>query len=259
MAVNHRMERITEIVQKEKNVTVNYLSKKLGVTEKTIRLDLEKLEKTNVLIRVHGGAICNDKSISVYPNREYRGKFSLAKKEIAKTALSLIEPNDIILLDDGTTTLELAKLLGDFPVTVLTNDITIFNELISKDLINLYIVGGALRRDGNSLIISGDDAVQFIKKFRVNKLFLGVSTIDKDNGLMIFHYGDKTIKRAFMSIANEIICLAVSAKFNQTAFTNFADIDEIDKIITDSKLDYTVLEDYKNANIQVMVSDEYKE
>lgn len=251
---NNRMEYITNLVQKEKAVTVKHLSEALGVTEKTIRLDLEKLEQAHVLIRVHGGAICNNPS-GVYPSQTYRERSSNEKKEIAKKALSLIEPNDIILLDDGTTTLELAKLLGDFPVTVLTNDICIFNELIQKPQVVLYIVGGVLKREGKSYIISGDEAVQFIRKFRVNKLFLGVSTIDEQNGLMIFHYGDKSMKRAFMSISNQVICLADSDKFDQTAFINFADLDEINTVITDSNMDEQIAARYKKHGLDILIAD----
>lgn len=255
MLQNKRLKQIMELLQKEKIADVRQLSDMLDVTPKTVRLDLEKLEKTGLLQRVHGGAVLSKQPPSSYPCAAHRQQNLAEKTRIAWKALSLIQENEVILLDDGSTSLELAKLLGEFRVTVLTNDIFIINELLYKDNVTLYVIGGSLKRDGESYVINGEDAIQFIKKYRVSKLFLGTSTIDLDNGLMIFYYGDRSTKRAFMAAADEVICMVDSSKFGHTAFTRVAGVEEIDTIITDPALPDGVAEKYREQGIRMIFSE----
>lgn len=159
----------------------------------------------------------------------------------------------MILLDDGSTTQELANLLGDFRVTVLTNDLLIVNELMYKPNVTLYIIGGLVRRDSDSYIVTGEDAIQFLKKYRVSKLFLGTSTVDTKEGLMIFNYGDNFTKRAFIDAADQVICLADSSKFERTAFTKVARLDDVDTFVTDSGLDQDVIDRYEGLGKKLIV------
>lgn len=236
-------------------MNIKDLSKILGVTEKTVRLDLDKLAKMQVLQRVHGGAVLEDKIPTAVPTSAYRSRFMSQKRCIARQALTYLQENDVILLDDGSTTLELAKLLGDFRLTVLTNDILIVSELMYKPNISLYVIGGPMKRDGESFVINGEDAIHFVKKYRVNKLFLGISTIDIANGLMIYYYGDRDTKRAFMAAADEVICLADSSKFNKSAFTRIAQIEEVHTIITDPGISEEDFNRYSDLGIKIIRSE----
>ena len=151
MLQNKRLEQIMELLQKEKMADIRQLSKILDVTPKTVRLDLEKLEKAGLLQRVHGGAVLSKQPPASYPSASHRQKNLSEKARIARKALSLLQENEVILLDDGSTSLELAKLLGEFRITVLTNDIFIINELLYKDNVTLYVIGGSLKRDGRTI------------------------------------------------------------------------------------------------------------
>ena len=247
-----RLEFIINYIQEKKSVSTRELSQILNVTEKTIRLDFNELEDLGLLNRVHGGAVIVEVNSTVFPNNKYRTRALENKYEIAKKALKMIKPNETIAIDDGSTSLELAKLLGDFPLTVLTNDVFILNELCMKKLINLYFVGGILIRNDTSYFFSGEEAISFIRKFRVDKVFLGVSTIDVDNGLMLYHYGNKSIKKAYMEISQTKICLADSEKFNKTAFSSYANLNEIDYIITDSRIKQDTLKTYSNFDLKII-------
>ena len=255
MIQNKRLEKIMNLLQQEKTVSVSQLSELLHVTPKTVRLDLKKLENANVLKRVHGGAVLSTHQSTSFPVLSHRQKFAEEKARIARKAFTLLKENDVILLDDGSTSLELAKLLGDFKITVLTNDVFIVNELMYKSNVTLYVIGGALKRDGESFVINSEDSIQFVKKYHVNKIFLGVSTIDMENGVMIFYYGDRSTKRAFMAAADEVVCMADHSKFGQTAFTHVAGIDEIDTIITDSGLPEEEAEKYREIGIRVLYAE----
>lgn len=256
MLQKKRMEEIMELLQRNRYVDVQNLATRLNVTKKTIRLDLERLEGMNLLQRVHGGAVLSSHQPSSFPMEQSREKNQEEKAKIAAKALTLIDNHDVIFLDDGSTSLALAKLLGNFPVTVLTNDLQIVNELMYKPNITLYVVGGCVKRDGNSCVIYGEDCIQFVKKYRVNKLFLGISTITPEDGLMIYYYGDRSTKRALMSTANTIICMVDSAKFGHTAFTTVAKVSEIDTIITDRGLPPHESEKYVALGTKVIYADD---
>lgn len=256
MLQTKRMEKIMELIQQNQYVDVQNLAAELHVTPKTIRLDLERLEGMNLLQRVHGGAVISKQQPSSFPMEESREKHQTEKAQIAAKALTLLEERDVIFMDDGSTSLALARLLGDFPITVLTNDLQIVTELMYKPNVTLYVAGGCVKRDGNSCVIYGEDCIQFVKKYRVNKLFLGVSTITPEDGLMIYYYGDRSTKRALMSTADKIICMIDSSKFGHTAFTAVAKVSEIDTIITDRALPNQEAERYRALGTRVMYADD---
>ena len=158
MIQKRRLDTIMGILKEEGMADVKTLSQRLEVTEKTVRLDLKELENQNFLERVHGGAVLKTQELSLGYKDSSR-RTSHLEQVIARRALTLIEENDVILLDDGSTTQEVAKLLGDFRVTVLTNDLLIVNELMYKPNITLYIIGGLVRRDSDSYIVTGCDPV----------------------------------------------------------------------------------------------------
>ncbi|MBS1481967.1 MAG: DeoR/GlpR transcriptional regulator [Clostridium sp.] len=255
MIQKRRLDTIMGILKEEGMADVKTLSQRLEVTEKTVRLDLKELENQNLLERVHGGAVLKTQELSLgYKDSSRRTSHLEQKQVIARRALTLIEENDVILLDDGSTTQEVAKLLGDFRVTVLTNDLLIVNELMYKPNITLYIIGGLVRRDSDSYIVTGEDAIQFLKKYRVSILFLGTSTVDVKEGLMIFNYGDNFTKRAFIDAADRVVCLADSSKFDRTAFTKVARLNEVDTFITDSGLSQEVIRRYEGLGREIIVA-----
>ena len=249
MIQKRRLDTIMGILKEEGMADVKTLSQRLEVTEKTVRLDLKELENQNLLERVHGGAVLKTQELSLgYKDSSRRTSHLEQKQVIARRALTLIEEND------GSTTQEVAKLLGDFRVTVLTNDLLIVNELMYKPNITLYIIGGLVRRDSDSYIVTGEDAIQFLKKYRVSKLFLGTSTVDVKEGLMIFNYGDNFTKRAFIDAADRVVCLADSSKFDRTAFTKVARLNEVDTFITDSGLSQEVIRRYEGLGREIIVA-----
>lgn len=257
MKAEDRLTKITELLKEEKNVSTAKLSSLLNVSEKTIRLDLGKLEKAAILVRTHGGASYIGETNNLFPSEGYSPRSTKEKEKIALKALELINAGDIIIIDDGSTTYEIAKLLGEFPVTVITQDLTVINELAYKSNVNLITFGGSIRRTEYSNIFTSEEAVQSIKKVRVNKVFLGTATVNTENGLMLYQYGDEILKKAFINVANEVICLCLSTKFDKTSFFSFAKLDEIDYLITDSHIDPQLIPKYEaNGKTKIIIADE---
>lgn len=248
-----RLEEITKILERDGSVDVNSLCEKFDVTGKTIRQDLAKLEEMGLLERFHGGAILKQNGTQVYPIKQRKGQNIDEKRRIAGAALQYIDERDIIILDGGSTNLELAKLLGERPMIVITNDLMIAGELHDKENVTLYVTGGNLRREGVFTLL-GRDAEQMIQKYNANKVFLGTSALDFKQGLTVFSAEEAEIKRAMVNSAKTVICLADYSKFHQLAFTTFASLDDLDVLITDNRItsDDTAFFDIKKVKLDVV-------
>ena len=238
-----RHEKLLAYLDKHKALKVSVVSDLLKVTEKTIRLDLEELEKRHLLQRVHGGAVIRQDQKRLFPEKERQSSHQNKKAEIAKAALKTIEPNEVILLDGGSTTYALAELLGEFPLAVITNDIEIAHVLYAKENIQLTMLGGS--QLGATTSLFGNQTIEALSHLYVSRLFLGTTGVSIDLGLTVlnsFHYDWKStvIKRA-----KNVTLLADSTKFEQTGLMTFATLDQLDLIITDSDLDESIYDAFK--------------
>lgn len=236
MLAKKRQQAIAQIVAQEGYANVKMLSEKLNITEKTIRLDLNELQKLGILKRIHGGAQSVDGLESFITPLRNQEKVQ-EKSVIASKAKELINENDIIFLDDGSTTYALARHLGDKRVTVITSDISIINLLAEKPNINLYVTGGRIRRGTDTYTATGPDCIRTISSYHINKCFLSTTSIDIKKGLMVFYDDSRNYKRALIDSSEETILLADSSKFGKTAFCSFAEISELQYIITDSGIE----------------------
>lgn len=249
MLAAERHRSIIEKLEQHKSVKVSELSDFFGVTEKTVREDLEKLEEKGLLTRIHGGAvIIEEGEDSILPLQFPNSKNLDGKRAIAELALSCIVPNDIIALDAGSTTLELAKLLPNIPITVLTNDLLIIRELISKDQIRLVVPGGY--RHNNLLI--GTQAQDFVNRLNVHKLFLSTTGIHPEYGFTIFTEELAKIKELFIANAKEVYCLADASKFDKGALLTFAALQDVHTIITDDSLAEDIALKYKEQGLNIL-------
>ncbi|WP_339207637.1 DeoR/GlpR family DNA-binding transcription regulator [Paenibacillus sp. FSL K6-3182] len=249
MLAAERHRKIIDKLEQLGAVKVSELSELFQVTEKTVREDLEKLEEKGLLKRTHGGAVPQHRGEdSLYPLQFPNSKHQREKAAIAELALSCIEPNDIIALDAGSTTLEMAKRLPNIPVTVLTNDLLIIRELTAKDQVRLVIPGGY--RHNNLLI--GAESQEWIKRLNVHKLFLSTTGIHMEYGLTIFTEELTKLKKLYMENAKVVYCLADHNKFDKGALITFAGLHEIDYIITDEGIDADVVARYESQNIKMM-------
>ena len=254
MKQKERLQSILRMLQEDPVVDVKSMAESFNVTPKTIRLDLKLLANSGHLERIHGGAI-RPKDDSDFTIKKTRSSHQEEKKAIARKALTFIQENDVILLDSGSTTLEVAKLLGDFNVAVITNDIFIINELANKRHVTLYVVGGMVQNVADHFTIIGEDAVSFVRKYHTTKTFISTSAIDLDKGTSIYYYGDSSTKRAFMDAGEINYCLVDSSKFGHFGFRKVADIDELQNIITDKNISPEDYQKLKKHNINVYIGE----
>ncbi|ANE48350.1 DeoR faimly transcriptional regulator [Paenibacillus swuensis] len=243
MLAAERHRRIMEDLERDKSVRVSMLSETYGVTEKTIREDLEKLEEKGLLSRTHGGAVMmTEGEDNLFPLQYPNAKHRKAKEAIADYAVSQIEHDDIIALDAGSTTLEIARRLKNAPLTVLTNDLFIIRELTAKEQIRLVVPGGY--RHQNLLI--GNDMHDWVRRLNVHKLFLSTTGIHPEYGLTIFTEELLKLKKVYMECSKTVYCVSDHSKFDKGALITFAALSDVHCMITDSGADEELMDKYSN-------------
>ena len=250
-----RRAKILEELEVKGQVGVTDLSKMFRISEVTIRNDLAHLEKQNMLIRARGGAIkIKYYRMGIDPSITDKQKEYLKEKQrIAHAAVKLIEDGDTIVLDSGTTTTEIAKLLGKFRnLTIITNALNIAIILSEYEGFNIFMPGGILRKKSLSLV--GVLADENFGKFYCDKLFLGVDGFDTTHGLSTPNSEEAHLNQIMIHTAKKVIVVTDSRKFLRRRFAFIGPITCVNTVITDSAIrdeDRTRLE--KNG-VEVIVA-----
>ncbi len=243
-----RHQSILELLQAHGTVQVSELSERLAVTSKTIREDLEKLEEKGLLRRIHGGAVSrSDQADPMLPLQIPNTKRSREKEAIAIHVLRYIHRDDVIALDAGSTTLEIAKRLPNMPLTVLTNDLLIIRELTTKDQIRLVVPGGYRHRN----VLVGNDALEWLTRLNVQKLFLSATGVHDKFGLSVFTGELLDLKKAYLAGAKEIYGVADHSKFDRAALLTFAALQDLNVLITDDGLDEETYRRYEGGSVKI--------
>ncbi|ATW24875.1 DeoR/GlpR family DNA-binding transcription regulator [Candidatus Formimonas warabiya] len=247
-----RHERMLEYINEHKKATVDELSQYFGTSKVTIRSDINELAKQGLVIKTHGGVL----SIADRLNFEipYHSKFRLnidAKAKIGTLAATMIKDNDVIILDAGSTTFEIIKKIKSKNITVITNDVKIGFEAARMSNINLIMTGGELEKSVYTLI--GTDTEEFLRKIKVNKVFLGCDALDVDFGLSNTIIREVGVKKLMIAAANHVILVTDSSKFNKRVFVKICDLDCIHSLITD-QIDHNTREALEAKGIAIYIT-----
>lgn len=248
-----RRMRIVDYINQRKKATVQELSSHFAVSTATIRNDLRDLERTSQLVRTHGGALI--KTQAAYEeeidarNVEKREE----KRRIGRAALELIRDGDSIVLDTGTTTYELARLLVERKnITVVTNDLRIALLLEQYDSVQVLVLGGMLRKHFHCTL--GDPGASLLADLRVDKAFMGANSVSPHDGASTPDLHTAEIKKGMIAIAGQVVLLADSDKLNRRSFAKFASTAEIDMLVTDS-MDKNEIGEFEQVDIDVIVAE----
>jgi DeoR/GlpR family transcriptional regulator of sugar metabolism len=251
MLAAERYEKIVQIVNDRGSVRVSELSELCGVTEETIRRDLDRLEQSGRLRRSHGGAVSVKDIRAEIPYAEREITRADEKKRIAQAALSDVGAYDRILLDASSTAWYLASILPDMPLTVLTNSIKIAVALSGKEKIEVISTGGMLAP--RSLSYVGPLAERTLDVYHVGKAFLSCKGVHLQRGLSESNELQGRVKQKMIEIADRVVLLADSSKFGAQAFTRVAGLDEVDAIVTDRGLSAETEEGLKELGIDTRI------
>lgn len=250
-----RRDYILQELKKHGSIKVKDVSDRFNVSEVTIRKDLELFEKKNLLLRVRGGAIRSNNSYMGDDNSivEKQQKNHKEKQLIGRLAASLINENDTIILDSGTTTLEIAKNLQRFQnLSIITNALNIAIVLNEYKRFTVIIPGGYLREKSMSLV--GPIAESFLQNFYCDKLFLGIDSFNLERGVSTPDLEEASMNQTMISVSKEVIAVFDSSKFNRRSFATIAPITKINTVITDSGIDPKMKIDLERLEIKVIIA-----
>jgi DeoR family transcriptional regulator of aga operon len=228
---DERRSLIMQQIASTGRVRVKDLVRQFSTTSVTIRNDLNELQKRGLLLRSHGGASRPD-------SRQYEASFldriqahSEEKRRIGILAASLIQDGEIIILDSGTTTDEIARQLKNRQrLQVITNGVNIANELLGSR-VHTTILGGTLRTDSASIV--GRFAEEMLGQLFADKLFMGGAACDPEYGISGSNLEEATLNKAMLGIAREVIFVADASKFDKRSMSRIASFSEIHTVISD--------------------------
>lgn len=246
-----RKQRIVELVNQRGYMRSSVLSDLFGVTNETIRRDLMQLADVGLVNRSHGGAVARARNETSFDRRLNENE--AAKKAIGCAAAALVKDDSTIILDSGSTTIHLARELGDKrDLVIVTNAVTHAVELMEHDNLSVILTGGLVRRPTYGA--SGELAVTMLSELSVDQTFLAINSISLENGLMYPHMEEIAVKRAMMASAAEVILLADSSKFNARSLFKVAPLEAVSLVITDSGIDDAMAAAIRERGIDLIVA-----
>lgn len=234
ISADHRQTKIVELLRETNFVDLRTLTERLDVSVATVRRDLGDLEEAGLLRRTHGGAVSINQ-VAQDPSHAARAVSNQTEKAaIAAAAAGMIADGDAVLLDAGTTSLEVAKKLSTRNgLTLISNGLDIILELTRAEMPRLYAVGGEFTETNRSF--RGPLAEQFIRQFIVDKLILNASSIDLDRGLICTTSpANASIQRAMIEVSSRIIVVADHSKLTKSSLSVIARIEDVGVVVTDS-------------------------
>ena len=234
-------------------VSVSELSRVAGVSEMTIRRDLENLEREGLLKRVHGGAISRVSRGYEPPFALRSGRGESAKERIGRLAATLVAENETLILDVGTTTLALARnLLDGAGLTVVTASLHVAHALSVHDELRVIVTGGIARPGELSLI--GDLAERAFDELHCDTVFLGAGGVDADAGVTEFNLDDARVKRAALRSARRCVVLADATKLGKVALGAVCPLARVDVLVTDASASDEVLAPLRDSGVEVLTA-----
>jgi DeoR/GlpR family transcriptional regulator of sugar metabolism len=247
-----RKQEILEVIRSHGTISISELAKTFNISEITIRRDLTKLESVGLVRRIHGAVVDTPSSNQMELSFFQKCNLNLEEKiRIAQKASELVSISDTIMLDAGTTTLQVAKQIKNrMGIHVITNSIYILLELAESSGIEVSLTGGALRKISRSLI--GPLAIHSVKDIHVETLFLGASGVSLDRGLTSPDMTEAQTKTAMMRAARTVILLADHTKFGKRTLGKFGELKDVHVLITDKKAPQDIIEPILRLGIEVI-------
>ncbi len=245
-----RLNRLRAILHENRVARVDDLCEELHVSPATVRRDLEELERLGEVRRVHGGAMLENRRLeeplfddkAVIAHRE--------KRRIAEAALGLIQPDDTIYLDGGSTVLALASLLGEHAgVTAVTNSLRAAWELAGKGP-RVILIGGELRRLSQTMV--GTLTRHLLAELHIDKAFMGTLGMTLDEGLTTTDPGEAFTKELVMGRAREVVLLADSEKAGKVKFSHAGSFEDVNILVTNKEIDPSFVRGVEKRGVRVI-------
>jgi len=257
MLREERLLRISERLVREGRVLCNELANEFCLTPASIRLDLRELERRGLATRVYGGAVLATASQNLQEQRiaERVDLQRAAKEAIGKAAAALVADNETIMIDGGTTTLQVCRHLADKRnLTVISCALhSLWQDLVSKPGLQIFITGGYLRPESLSLV--GEAAETMLGSFRANKAILGIDGISLESGLTTFNFLEAGVKKRMIENSRELVIVADHTKFGRVCPLPVAPVERASVIVTDAGVPQDWVKALEQRGVTIVVAE----
>ncbi|HEY8346487.1 MAG TPA: DeoR/GlpR family DNA-binding transcription regulator [Symbiobacteriaceae bacterium] len=255
MLAAQRKRMILTLLEQQQHLRVSEIAALLGISEVTARKDLRELEAEGLLRRVHGGAVTPGYA-ALEPSLADKASQNLEeKRQIAQCAARLVQDGQVVALNAGTTTLEVARrLAARSNLTVVTNAVNIGAELAGRPGIRLILTGGIVRE--RSFAMVGPLAEQTLRELRTDLAIIGINGIDPHYGLTTPDVVEAATNRALIQSARQVVVVADHSKFGQVSLSRICPMDQVDVVITDSATPARYREALEQQGIRVILADQ---
>jgi DeoR family transcriptional regulator of aga operon len=244
-----------DIIEEKGQVTVGDLVEKFSISAVTVRADLDALSSQGIALRSHGGAVRHAETSQEYPLRLKKALHHAEKVRIGRAAAELIQDNETVILDSGTTTVEIARQLKarrPQSVTVITHSLNVACELMDAGGISLIMIGGVLRPISCSFV--GPQAEGMVREFHADRLFLGVDGFDLEIGASTPDVLEAQLNGLMMRIAKEVNVVADFSKLGRRSVSRIGSLSGVHRLITDTKIPAEFSEALRKAKIDVITA-----
>lgn len=252
---SNRRERIVTLLREQGSVQIPALAERFRVSTQTLRKDLNFLDMKGICTRSSGGAILRRTGLS--PTEQAievkRTLFAEEKARIGRAAAALIKHDESVLLDSGTTALQVARHIEPgASLVVVTNDVGIMNELVTRENVQLVFLGGTLRR--KNLSFYGTQTERALQDLHVDKLILAADGFDIEKGLTTHFEPEALLNRMMCRAASEIIVVADSSKFGRICLHKIIEPQEFSTLVTDTGIPAAAREALTQAGVEVIIA-----
>jgi DeoR family fructose operon transcriptional repressor len=248
MLRENRHEQLLRLLREEGVLPIREIAERLKVSEATARRDLAGLSEAGRLTRIYGGAVARPPVERPFAEEEAD---DLADKDsVARHALTLVEDGDVLLLDIGTTALQLARQLHGRNVTVVTSNLAVYEELRDDDAVTLVLLGGRVRRNYRSLV--GHMTETSLRALYADRLFLGTSGVLPDGRVLDTTDVEVPVKQAMLASARQVVLLATAKKFPGTGTARICGPRDIGVLVTNRTSDPATLAVFREADVEVV-------
>ena len=249
MLREERLQIILKMLETDQRVSSVQLAEILNVSDDTIRRDLNELNEDGLLKKVHGGAI--PKSPSPYKLAE---RINIAHEEklvLAQKAQQFFKDGQVIILDNGSTNMEVAKLMSpDLKATVFTTSIPIAQILCEHPNVELFLLGGRVFKDAQNTY--GTEVIELLSKIRADIFLLGVCGMHHQIGVTMPDWGENVVKRKMVEVSQKVIALVTADKLNTAENYVVCPYTQIDVMLVDNTINESQLVDYQGKGVRVL-------
>lgn len=248
-----RIDNIKNFIYDNKIVTLDQICNEFKISKSTIRRDIQDLLNSDKRFKKIYGGIKFDSKNSPIPFNERKITNADEKILIAKKASELVEDNDIIFIDFGTTVLGIVDYLKDIKnLTIITNNVEVIYKAINYNNINIISLSGLLDRKNLSFL--GSSSANILKTFNISKCFMSTTGFSVNNGVTDLSTLESEIKSVAVNKSKMVILLADRSKFNCVSLQTYCNLNEIDKLITDEMPPNDISDFLLKNNIEIIIS-----